>query len=595
MKFPYTMQIYKKIRNSGYKAVPQFFCGIFECNIILLKNKDKSAYTHRKGDCMLLRTVTILLVTLFCVFPAITAASSQDLYDKYLKGSVYELKNPGRVCPADMVENMEKGLDDRYFKQLFQKHGVKIITELNRLRTTGSCCMAIKMRSVTRDQYAGIARNLDRAFDRYPPGFVKRYVKKVVVAGRITTHGAPIGGYTKIGATIVFLSTGRSGVSRLGSIFHHEFNHVLYGYANQVHAAEAFSTAVERGFRYGKGGMAAILSGNGGCAPSEAWFEKGFACKYGLSAVEEDYATLATFALDDWDDFSRRALKHQRIVRKFMGLMQFYNSFDSRMDEYFWMGKSDYSREHRGKNISPLFFLDDRNVTGPRRQPVYKVSDLLNKEPSIEYAKEMREKTRRQGFNSSEPMVINDTVNLYRVTLIPPDSNEKNISMIVVPGMRMKFPLYDRQHVSNYWAIAVQEVALQPFRHMIEGNGDNSKNTASANSADERIFFIEDVLDRERDRRHLRRNAPVRTIYLSTIQRKSGRGTFSGEALRSRAGENWKNPFGFLIINDTLQTCTVKLYLFKENGRFYRTFRLAPNSREAPGLVNSMDAIGVSH
>ncbi|HON80540.1 MAG TPA: hypothetical protein PK544_18760, partial [Spirochaetota bacterium] len=128
-----------------------------------------------------------------------------------------------------------------------------------------------------------------------------------------------------------------------------------------------------------------------------------------------------------------------------------------------------------------------------------------------------------------------------------------------------------------------------------ERDSGHAEQEDTGSSGDERIFFIQDVLDRERDRRHLRPNAPVRTIYLSTIQRKSGRGTFSGEALRSRAGENWKNPFGFLIINDTLQTCTVKLYLFKENGRFYRTFRLAPNSREAPGLVNSMDAIGVSH
>lgn len=530
-----------------------------------------------------------------CIFLAITpvSASGRDIYEKHLQGTRFELKNPGKVCPADMVESVEKGLNDRYFREFFQKHGVKIITELDRLRTTGSCCMAIKMRSVTRDQYADIARHLDRAFDRYPPGFVKRYVKKVVVAGRITTHGSPIGGYTKIGANIVFLSTGRSGVSRLGSIFHHEFNHVLYGYANQVHAAEAFSTAVERDFRYGKGGIVAILEGNGGCAPGEEWFERGFACKYGLSAVEEDYATLATFALDDWDDFSGRALKHQRIVKKFMGLMQFYNSFDSRMDEYFWMGKSDYSNERLGNNVSPLFFLDDRTVAGPRRQPVYKISDLLNKEPSLDYAKEMKEKTRRAGYNSSAPLVINDTANLYRVTLVPPGGSEGRISMIVVPGMRMKFPMYHRPSISNYWAIAVQEVALQPFRHIIERDSGGAGPGDTGGSGDERIFFIQDVLDRERDRRHLKPNAPARTIYLSTIQRKNGSGTFSGEALRSRAGENWKNPFGFLIINDTLQTYTIKLYLFKENGRFYRTFRLAPNSREAPGLVNSMDAVGI--
>jgi hypothetical protein len=86
----------------------------------------------------------------------------------------------------------------------------------------------------------------------------------------------------------------------------------------------------------------------------------------------------------------------------------------------------------------------------------------------------------------------------------------------------------------------------------------------------------------------------VRTVYLSTIQRKSGNGTFSKETLRRRAGENWKNPFGFLIINDTLQTYRVRLYLFREIGKLYRTFRLAPNSREASGLVNSMDAIGIS-
>lgn len=542
---------------------------------------------------MITRTIISLQMALIFFSPVMANGSTpgSGIYEKYLQGTMFELKNPGRVCPADMVERMEKGLDDGYFEQFFHKHGVKIITELNRLRTTGCCCMAVRLRSVKRDQYDNIVRYLDRAFDRYPPGFVKQYLQKVVVTERITSRGHEIGGYAKVGSSIVFLSAGRQGISNLGPIFHHEFNHILYGYANQAYAAEAFAMAVERGFRYGKGGLIAILSGNGGCRPSEEWFERGFACNYGTSAIEEDYATLAAYALSDWDDFSRRALKHQRIVRKFMGLMQFYNSFDSRMDEYFWMGKSNYrAGGTRGKNVSPLFFLDDRTVSDQQGQPVYKISDLLTKEPSLNYGEEIKEKTRRIGYNSSTPVVINDTVNLYRVTLVPPGEKENRISMVVVPGMRMEFPLHDHQHVSNYWAIAVQEVALQPFRHIIEQTEQRDK----GNAAEERIFFIEDVLDRERDRKYRRRNVPVRTVYLSTVQNKSGNGTFSAAQLRNRAGENRENPFGFLIINDTLQTYNVKVYLFKEKGKLHRSFRLAPNSREVPGLVNSMDAIGIS-
>ena len=274
-----------------------------------------------------------------------SSTPGRGIYEKIFQGTEFELKNSGRICPADMVDRMEKGLDDKYFRDFFRKHGVKIITELNRLRTTGCCCMAIRLSSVKKSDYNDILRYLDRALDRYPPGFVKQYVQKIVVAGKITAKGHPIGGYTKVGSGIVFLSTGRSGISSLGPVFHHEFNHVLYGYANQAHAAEAFAMATEKGFRYGRGGIDYILSGNGGCSPSDDWFAKGFACNYGTAAVEEDYATLAGYALSDWEDFSKRALKHEKIARKFMGLIQFYNSFDSRMDEFFWTGKADYGSD----------------------------------------------------------------------------------------------------------------------------------------------------------------------------------------------------------------------------------------------------------
>ena len=178
-------------------------------------------------------------------------------------------------------------------------------------------------------------------------------------------------------------------------------------------------------------------------------------------------------------------------------------------------------------NISPLFFLDDLQVTGPRRQPVYRISDLLSKEPSLDYTRELKEKTRREGYNSSSPLVINDTVNLYRVSLFPPGEKKNRISMLVVPGMRMKFPLGEHLRVSNYWAIAVQEIALQPFRRFYRRDeGGTSETKGADHSSEERIFFIEDVLDRERDRKYLKPNAPVRTIYLSTVQGKSGRGDF---------------------------------------------------------------------
>ncbi|MFO7556098.1 MAG: hypothetical protein R6W88_12920, partial [Desulfobacterales bacterium] len=279
----------------------------------------------------------------------------------------------------------------------------------------------------------------------------------------------------------------------------------------------------EKGFRYGRGGIDYILSGNGGCSPSDDWFAKGFACNYGTAAVEEDYATLAGYALSDWEGFSKRALKHEKIARKFMGLIQFYNSFDSRMDELFWTGRANYGNDGTDTgNVSPFFFLDDVQVTGTHRRPEYRISDLLSKEPSLDYTRELKEKTRREGYNSSAPQVINDTVKLYRVSLFPPGEKKNRISMLVIPGMRMNFQPGEHMRVSNYWAIAVQEVALQPLRAFTGGDGGTSGKKGADHSSDERIFFIEDVLDRERDRKYLKPNAPVRTIYLSTVQGKSG-------------------------------------------------------------------------
>jgi hypothetical protein len=486
----------------------------------------------------------------------------------------------------DIIRHMEPDLDDAYFIDVFEKHGVKVVTNLNTILTT-FCGNTNGMWSVKREEYPDIKNEVLEALDRYPPGFARRFMKKIVVTSKLTIKNAEVGGYVKGPyASQIFISTKSGRKKSLTGVIHHEFNHLLSTHNKYYKQDTNWEKFNPTDFSYGTGGCTAIIEGRADTRHLEKYVKVGFASEYGTASMEEDIATITEWAISHMNDFQNYALKYDPMKYKFSLIMQFYSGFDSRIDDRFWLQQEGLKLdEDIQRPVSKKFFLDDAVIAGPYFLQ-YRVQTLLQSNPTWDYDSEISNNTRPERKTNKLPKIINDSDKFYKVKLLPPEKDQQTNAILVAPGQQYSFQLYEHPPISNRWALELHEVELQPLNGMIKDSKliDLPKG----------IFVIQNVMDiKKRPKKY---NAPMREIYLSTLFEKKIADNFSNdEVSENDYSQSKKNPFGYIVVNDTQFILTIKTYTRnpKNKDKMVRKIRMVPNQTDATGLSYLVDGIEI--
>lgn len=181
-------------------------------------------------------------------------------------------------------------------------------------------------------EVARTRRVIEKAMARYPSGFLRRHVRAVVVVGRLAFRGTEVGGtYHR---NVVFVANyGRAQGSTdawLKECLHHEVSSVLYHAHARSFPHERWRAVLPEGFRYGRGGFAAVREGRACEAEHARELRDGFACEYGRAAFEEDLNTIAERMMSRPRAFDRLCARHPRLAIKRDLVQRFYLRMDPR-------------------------------------------------------------------------------------------------------------------------------------------------------------------------------------------------------------------------------------------------------------------------
>ncbi len=187
-----------------------------------------------------------------------------------------------------------------------------------------------------RDMYGKAAVCIWKSLERYPEGFIYRYLTSVALCDTLSfysvAYGATAGYSTR--SLIITVRPWYADEWVTGT-FDHELSHLLVYYNG--FPRDEWRETNKPGFAYSRGGLDAIRSGRAGVSRTENAFSAGFACEYGMSELEEDIATMVEYTMGDRKDFHARAWKYAIVKKKFKILKKYYAGLDPGFDENFWM------------------------------------------------------------------------------------------------------------------------------------------------------------------------------------------------------------------------------------------------------------------
>jgi uncharacterized protein (TIGR03067 family) len=189
-----------------------------------------------------------------------------------------------------------RDLTDPELAAVAEKQGVRVVTADGSIAAR-SGFDTVRAEPATEADLADYATLFAEEFGLLPPELVKRAgLWRVVLCTQLTLNRQPVAGvpdfdrgtlYLEVGAVRICPADARRGV-------HHEFFHLLDYRLNRRVDVDPTWTALNRpGFRYGKGGLAALNDPDLDTAPSDR--DPGFLSRYSTTAVEEDKAEVFSF------------------------------------------------------------------------------------------------------------------------------------------------------------------------------------------------------------------------------------------------------------------------------------------------------------
>lgn len=137
---------------------------------------------------------------------------------------------------------------------------------------------------------------LDAALAKYPPGFLDRHVQAVYVLGSLRFRGVDAGGSNSKRRVYVVMPRGHAARAYFERVVHAEISSILLRRYRSRLDTRTWVAGTMPGFRYGASGAAAVRHGVAHTWPTRWALQQGFLYEYGMSSLENDFNSYASFA-----------------------------------------------------------------------------------------------------------------------------------------------------------------------------------------------------------------------------------------------------------------------------------------------------------
>jgi hypothetical protein len=171
---------------------------------------------------------------------------------------------------------------------------------------------------------------LHKAFSKYPPGFIKKHLNRILICGDLIVDGYPYG--ATYGDRSLFIVDG--GISQgfdnrfIEQSFHHEFSSVLLLEPGSRFPRDKWNAANPPKFSYqGYDGVYADKKNQVDWEEQRPqWLRMGFVKRYSFTSLEEDLNTVAESMFAGGSRFWRQADQNPRLLQKARTYLLFLNS-----------------------------------------------------------------------------------------------------------------------------------------------------------------------------------------------------------------------------------------------------------------------------
>ncbi|MFL5752385.1 MAG: hypothetical protein ACJ76F_03185 [Bacteroidia bacterium] len=184
--------------------------------------------------------------------------------------------------------------------------------------------------SLDTSEYERSEKMILKALSKYPVPVLTKNLKKIYIVHSIQFYGQTFGGTNSNDRVYV----GNKGVEMgytdeyLEQTFHHEFSSVLLRKYPSFFDQENWKAANSEDFSYGKGGVAALKSGESDQDFDSTLNKQGILCQYGKASVEEDFNTFAENLFLSSDNFWDIIARYERLNKKAQLIINFYKKLD---------------------------------------------------------------------------------------------------------------------------------------------------------------------------------------------------------------------------------------------------------------------------
>jgi len=190
----------------------------------------------------------------------------------------------------------------------------------------------LELTRVKRNNKRKFLKILKKELKKYPENALKGHLEKIYMVKYIAKNGHRIGGQAQNMAETIYISRGNE--NSIKSTFHHEVAHILYYSHNFPYKNEWLALNPED-FKYIGSGFKAISENRVRQKTGKKILKSGFISSYAQSALEEDFAEMAEFAIINKRSMRKKVRKYNGLEDKFELLKKFYISIDPKMKDLF--------------------------------------------------------------------------------------------------------------------------------------------------------------------------------------------------------------------------------------------------------------------
>jgi hypothetical protein len=182
---------------------------------------------------------------------------------------------------------------------------------------------------------------LQKAFDKYPVGVIKKYLKTIYFAGEIDADGDKAGGtYDPFRRIIYMVDNGENNDTQAMHIFHHEFSSLLM----KCHSfwVNPWTDHHPKHFKYFDEVYDSwkVVKKARKAVTKEEYYKKGIVTNYGLTNFSNDFSEYSAMIFSYPQKFKKIMNQYPRVRGKFLVWLEFYKKIDPIFTEKYLLGES---------------------------------------------------------------------------------------------------------------------------------------------------------------------------------------------------------------------------------------------------------------